>query len=393
MNQFQSTTIGRTCVVAVCMLGIFTGCASLTDPSAAKKGKKKEGWSWFKKKEYQEPKSLVAIWTEDTFAQPGKPMTRGFGGRLYFYNEKSQAIPVDGELVVYGYEEDPSKPSSGTWPSEAELAATSKKFGFTAEQFTQHFAESELGASYSVWIPWDAAGSDQKKITLCPMFVSKSQRTTRGEIAKLNLSGKKADSLASNKPNPSVNNSIPNNTIQLASAQIPTVDAGTLPKLSSSPLQQRSDAPFNSQMRTTTIRLNQPINSGSSTSNIGGTLAENPQALQLLQSLQSQAHANAATSMGLGAPTPNTNIAPNQGVQNAVQLLESQMNPNSNDIRSAPLSPAPVMSSWSSSMQPMGQSLSSNGWVKPGQVPMATPSPLTGSQPNQFQALGSTIGR
>ncbi len=106
MNTVQTTKLGRTFIATVCLLGIFSGCASLTEPSSAKKGKKKESWSWFKKKEYQEPKSLVAIWTEDTFAQPGKPMTRGFGGRLYFYNEKSQAIPVDGELIVYGYEED-----------------------------------------------------------------------------------------------------------------------------------------------------------------------------------------------------------------------------------------------------------------------------------------------
>jgi hypothetical protein len=393
MNKFQSTNIRRSSIVAVCMLGIFTGCASLTDKSSGAKGKKKEGWSWFKKKEYQEPKSLVAIWTEDTFAQPGKPMTRGFGGRLYFYNEKSQAIPVDGELIVYGYEEDPAKPSNGTWPSEAELAATSKKFGFTPEQFTQHFAESELGASYSVWIPWDAAGSDQKKITLCPMFISKTQRTTRGEIAKLNLSGKKADSLASNKANPSLLDSIPNNTIQLASASIPTVDAGALPKLSASPLQQRSDAPFNSQMRTTTIRLNQPINSGLVANNGKPALAENPQALQLLQSLQSQAQVNAATNMGPGTPSPVTSIVPSAGLATSNSLIESPFKAMAKEAGSAQMPSASAVTSWATSMQPMGQSLSANGWVKPGQAPMSTPSPLDGFQPNQSQAQGSATGR
>ncbi len=36
---------------------------------------------------------------------PGKPVTRGFGGRIYFYNDRSQAVPVDGELVVYGFDD------------------------------------------------------------------------------------------------------------------------------------------------------------------------------------------------------------------------------------------------------------------------------------------------
>ncbi len=51
----------------------------------------------------------AVIWTEDVLMVTGKPPTRGFGGRIYFYNEKSQAIPVEGELVVYGYEEAAAK--------------------------------------------------------------------------------------------------------------------------------------------------------------------------------------------------------------------------------------------------------------------------------------------
>src|SRR5687767_10324820 len=42
------------------------------------------------------PVRIVAIWTPTTLSQPGKPQTRELGGRLYFYNEASQAIPVEG---------------------------------------------------------------------------------------------------------------------------------------------------------------------------------------------------------------------------------------------------------------------------------------------------------
>ncbi len=93
---------------------------------------------------------MVAIWTEDTLVQPGKTVTRGFGGRIYFYNEKSQAIPVEGELIVYGYD-DSSAASAHSLTSNVEAT---KKFAFTPEQFTQHFSQSDLGASYSIWIPW-----------------------------------------------------------------------------------------------------------------------------------------------------------------------------------------------------------------------------------------------
>jgi hypothetical protein len=96
--------------------------------------------TFLKKPEYQEPKSMVAIWTEDTLIQPGKPVTRGFGGRIYFYNEKSQAIPVDGELVVYGFDDSATTKPSRASPSDMELEQSGKKFRFTAEQFTQHFS-------------------------------------------------------------------------------------------------------------------------------------------------------------------------------------------------------------------------------------------------------------
>lgn len=214
------------------------GCASMFDSSASKsksKDKKKESWSLFKKKEYQEPRSLVSTWTEDTLIQPGKPITRGFGGRFYFYNDRSQVIPVDGELVVYGFEDgktpevplatgmvqvspSPSDSPNSVPPNNMPVVEADKKFRFTAEQFTQHFSQGDLGASYSVWIPWDAAGGPQRKITLIPCFVTKDGRTIRGDASKQVLSGKPAV-VSSTKTS--------TNPIQLASStQMPSLSDG-----------------------------------------------------------------------------------------------------------------------------------------------------------------------
>jgi hypothetical protein len=157
------------------------GCASFTGDT---KGKKKDSsWSFFKKKEYQTPQSINATWTHDIFTAEEKPPTRGFGGRIYFYNERSQAIPVDGELTVYGFY-DTHRNHDGM-----SIESADKRFRFTPEQFTTHFSESQLGASYSIWIPWDPAPGYKKKIMLIPTFKTKEGRVIRGNAATLLLPG------------------------------------------------------------------------------------------------------------------------------------------------------------------------------------------------------------
>ncbi len=159
----------------ICSMVFFTGCQTFTSSKPSSKSSKKSSWFKFGKKDYQTPQSLAVIWKEDVIYVPGKAPTRGFGGRIYFYNEKWQAVPVDGELVVYGYDENKrrSNPMSDLQPD--------KKFKFTAEQFTQHFSETQLGASYNVWIPWDDAAGEPKKITLIPTFVTKDGGVVRGD--------------------------------------------------------------------------------------------------------------------------------------------------------------------------------------------------------------------
>jgi hypothetical protein len=152
-----------------------------------KSGKKKDSKSWFSfsKKEYQIPQSMNVTWAHDILSLPGKPPTRGFGGRFYFYNEKTQAIPVDGELMVYGFDDTDGRADS------TDLNHATKRFKFTAEQLTSHFSEGQLGASYSVWIPWDAAPGADKKIMLIPIFVAKDGRQIRSTPATVNMPGKK----------------------------------------------------------------------------------------------------------------------------------------------------------------------------------------------------------
>ncbi len=171
----------------VVCLSITTGCASWTSD---KPKSKNSMWSsmQFWKKTYQAPSQLAAIWTPDTLTMSGKPPTRGFGGRIYFYNADSKAIAVEGELIVHGYEE--PKSFGKALPAKREA---DKTFVFTQEQFSSHFSPSELGASYSIWIPWDGADGMQREICLIPSFKGSDGSIVQGEPAKLVLQGRTMD--------------------------------------------------------------------------------------------------------------------------------------------------------------------------------------------------------
>ncbi len=163
------------------------GCSTFSSAETKEQGYGFNRIPWFSKKEtppepYPNPAKLVATWTPDTLVQSGRTPTRGFGGRLYFYNERSQAVPVDGTLVVHGFDE-----------SAADPEKQMKRFAFTPEQFTGHFSQSDLGASYSVWIPWDAVGGDQRKISLVPTFKTESGTTVQGVPTKVMLPGRRPD--------------------------------------------------------------------------------------------------------------------------------------------------------------------------------------------------------
>jgi hypothetical protein len=133
-----------------------------------------------KESPYQTPAKMAVIWSPAVFNQVGKQSTRGFGGRIYFYDPKNDAIAVEGQLVVYVYND--SSPGG-------ENKVPEKKFAFTPEQFTKHYAPTQLGASYSVWVPWDAVGSPQVQLTLIPIFTSSSGQLVIGEASHNMLPG------------------------------------------------------------------------------------------------------------------------------------------------------------------------------------------------------------
>jgi hypothetical protein len=156
------------------------GCASWSKPAPG--GKSWNPTTWFKK-EYQEPGSVATIWKPDRMAEPGQLERRGFAGVVYFYNDRSQAVPVEGELVVHGYLTTPNGRRNSQQNEQAD-----QKFVFGAEQMAKQFAPSELGASYSIWVPWDN-NEFREEVTLIATFKSKKGTVVQSSPTKLTLPG------------------------------------------------------------------------------------------------------------------------------------------------------------------------------------------------------------
>jgi hypothetical protein len=108
------------------------------------------------------------VWTNTILNQHQKPSVRGFGGRIMFYADKSIAddkpaepLVVDGTLTVYAF---------GDENGQGLANKPERRFVFLPEQFAKHRSKSDIGHSYSVWLPWDEVGGTQRRITLFVRF-------------------------------------------------------------------------------------------------------------------------------------------------------------------------------------------------------------------------------
>jgi hypothetical protein len=134
------------------------------------------------------PAALTAVWSNAVLQRADGTHARGFGGRLMFYGKKHQSpIRVDGTLVVYAFDEKDRHPDD---------PRPDRKYVFTRAQFASHYSKSDLGHSYSIWIPWDNVDGDLKEVSLMARFTSVDGEAIVGEQVKLTLPGRTGDPIA-----------------------------------------------------------------------------------------------------------------------------------------------------------------------------------------------------
>ncbi len=179
----------RRCVGRVLLLAVF-GASAL--PGCAWKGPSRvisDGFSGVKEKvglgsddsEPHVPTRVVTSWSNTVLNKGGKKPQRGFGGRLSFFNDESEnPVRVDGQLVVYAFDET-NRQVHETQPT--------RRFIFPADQLAKHESASSLGPSYSFWLPWDEVGGEPKQISLIARFESTDGPVLLSEQTKHHLPG------------------------------------------------------------------------------------------------------------------------------------------------------------------------------------------------------------
>ena len=170
--KYSSLFLPAVMVLAALAVGAGSGCAkfNFSQPFAVFES------------EPEIPEKLVAVWTPAALHPPGKRAVRGFGGRILFHGQDPQlTMPVDGSLIVYAFDDTDADPDN---------PLPDKKYVFTAEEFATFESDSALGPSYSVWLPWDAVGGDQKPVTLITRFEDASGRIVMSQPAQATLPGR-----------------------------------------------------------------------------------------------------------------------------------------------------------------------------------------------------------
>lgn len=154
-------------LAGVCLAVLPLGCKTFDAPGFPKSEKRKA-----EEAARTLPARMAVVWTEAMLNNPGQPAVRGFGGRVYFYNDRGQAVTAKGQLAVYGFDDSRQDQAS---------RVPEKKFIFTDEQLAQHLSQSSLGPSYNVWVPWDNVGGEQREISLLPVFTAPGGQPVAGE--------------------------------------------------------------------------------------------------------------------------------------------------------------------------------------------------------------------
>jgi len=234
-NLKTTTTHRRSQLAATSTLGLLllgiTALVALSGCSKFEMDKfdmsKNIPWGAGKDGELKAPMKVVAVWTDTVLTEGMRPATRGFGGRLMFYDvDGGKPIKVKGSLTVYAFDE------TGR---DVEQAKPDRKYVFTSEQFEKHYSKSSLGHSYSVWLPWDAAGGPLKEISLLVRFTPDNAPVVIGEAAKQHLPGVRTGGDPTKYPDPAIAQAT--NAGQVPTSAVPGVlphiavgsQSGTLP--------------------------------------------------------------------------------------------------------------------------------------------------------------------
>ncbi|HEX4412954.1 MAG TPA: hypothetical protein VH107_04945 [Lacipirellulaceae bacterium] len=195
MNAYTKFRAGMGGAALAAALIASVGCTSISDWKPSTKIFSMDSTWPFKDKDKPhegKPVKMVCTWTDTVMTTAGQKPQRGFGGRIMFYEkDEKKPILVDGQLVVYAFDE--------TGRAQTDNKPT-RRYVFPTEQVPLHMSKSELGASYSFWLPWDEAGGPRTEVGLICRFEPKGGAVVTSEQAKQTLPGTEPVQVAAGTP-------------------------------------------------------------------------------------------------------------------------------------------------------------------------------------------------
>lgn len=131
--------------------------------------------------------TVVAAW--EPAVSNGEEPKRGFGGRVYLYDQAMlRPVKAKGTLVVYVFEEDGRLPGDER-PNEGLV--------FNAKTLNSKgiYVKSKMGHSYNLWVPVDAAGPEgaAKKVSLIVRYIPEKGSSVVSAQATAHLPGRRSD--------------------------------------------------------------------------------------------------------------------------------------------------------------------------------------------------------
>jgi len=139
-----------------------------------------ENWKKKDRSVTDPPQKIVAVWTEATHHRPDQPAERGFGGRVIFYDAKERTTKIDGRVTIFVFDDQ---------NATLENPAPKYKFVFPQDSVQAFYSKSELGHTYSFWVPLGSIDAPTQHFSLVVRFDSPTGERVLSEMTKKILVG------------------------------------------------------------------------------------------------------------------------------------------------------------------------------------------------------------
>ncbi|MFM7563562.1 MAG: hypothetical protein ACKO81_11065, partial [Planctomycetota bacterium] len=168
----SSRSLARTFHFWICLwLVCLTGCQTFDA---------KAPFPWEKEKDKPQPDKIMAVWTDAVRTESGKPAERGFGGRVFFYDDKGKPMKVEGTVHIYVFDDDRSMDHVQT---------PEKKFVFPADTLELRYSKCSLGHSYNFWVPIGSVQGPNRNLSLVTKIELKSGGSVVSSVTRKILPG------------------------------------------------------------------------------------------------------------------------------------------------------------------------------------------------------------